>query len=125
MVSRGKDRCVRLLKCVEKSIASMRMIVLQVHNLLSETLKTEKLGKSKFFFPGCCLSKDVASQSSSDARHLYCSRIFCLFFADFFFTLKTVQMSKRAAHSPLDNSEKQKRTCMSLSIAQSRVIAEA
>ena len=48
---------------------------------------------------------------------LCCSRIFCLFFADFL-TLKTVKISKRAADSPMGNSEKQKRKCLSLLIAQ-------
>ena len=49
---------------------------------------------------------------ASDAQRYF------VYFLLIFFTLKTVKMSKRAAASPMDNSEKQKRKRLSLSIAQ-------
>ena len=61
----------------------------------------------------------VVSQCSyqSDARRFCCSQIFCLFFADYFY-FEDCENVKRAAASPMDNSEKQKRKHLSLSIAQ-------
>jgi len=78
--------------------------LIQVHNLLSEIPKTEKLRKPNIFsMDVVCTPKlafgaklepkpptanpchAVVPQCSyqSDARRLCCSRIFCLFFADF------------------------------------------
>ena len=96
---------VQLSNCAVYLFFHVSFLV-QVHNLLSEILKTEKLRKPNIFS-----RMSSAHQSSWDACRLCCSQIFTFCW---FFQLWRLKMSKTAADIPMDNSEKQKRKCLSL-----------